>query len=141
MSQIVPVRLSPELLAAVDRRAALESSTRSAVIRSALEAHVGATPSAGLSASNRERIAEISQRFGIERLEAFGSFARGEAGANDVDLMYTLKPGVRLGWDIEVLTAQLEDVFGRPVDLVARKDLHPRIREGALAEAQVLYAA
>ena len=39
------------------------------------------------------------------------------------------------------LSQDLADLFGRPVDLVARKALHPLIREQALADAKTFYHA
>jgi hypothetical protein len=36
-----------------------------------------------------------------------------------------LAPGVRLGWEIDDLAEELEEVFGRPVDLVSRVAPHP----------------
>ena len=88
------------------------------------------------------RLAEICDRYGIASIEVFGSVARGEAGpGSDVDLLYELRPGARLGWDIEKLTDELSDVFGRPVDLVSRRALHARVRAGVLADAVSVYAA
>jgi predicted nucleotidyltransferase len=56
-------------------------------------------------------------------------------------LLYTLEPGTRLGWEIEDLSDELSALFGRPVDLVAKVALHPRLRDNVLAEAKLLYAA
>ncbi len=93
-------------------------------------------------AVERERLQEICERYGVVRLELFGSSARGEAGnASDVDLLYTLAPDRHLGWEIEDLEEELADVFGRAVDLVSRRSIHPRIREHVLNEALPLYAA
>jgi len=89
-----------------------------------------------------ERLREVCERYGVVRLEIFGSLARGTAGADsDVDLLYTLAPGARLGWDIEDLSEELAAVFGRPVDLVSPRALNSRIRDRVLAEAQPFYAA
>ena len=89
-----------------------------------------------------ERLREVCQRYGIVRLEIFGSSARGTAGpGSDIDLLYTLAPGVRLGWEIEDLTSELAAVLGRPVDLVSRQALNARIRDQILKEAQPFYAA
>ena len=89
-----------------------------------------------------DRIAEICGRYGIARLDVFGSVSRGEAApGSDVDVLYELAPGARLGWDIESLADELAAVLGRPVDLVSRKALHERLRASVLAEARVLYAA
>lgn len=89
-----------------------------------------------------EELGEICRRFGIAQLEVFGSAARGELDdLSDVDLLYVMRPGTRMGWEIEDLAAQLAEVFGRPVDLVARRALHTALRDRVLAEAFVLYAA
>jgi predicted nucleotidyltransferase len=89
-----------------------------------------------------ERIAEICQRYGVARLEVFGSVSRGEERPDsDVDVLYELAPDARLGWEIEDLTDELSEVLGRPVDLVSRRALHERLREAVLAEARLLYAA
>lgn len=88
------------------------------------------------------RLAAVCQRYGIGRLMVFGSLARGTAGpASDVDVLYELRPGRRLGWEIEDLADELAEVFGRPVDLVSRAGLHERLRAAVLAEAQPVYAA
>ena len=60
---------------------------------------------------------------------------------SDIDLLYTLAPDTRLGWEIEDLNNELAVLFGRPVDLVSRRALNPRIRDHVLAEAQSIYAA
>ena len=68
--------------------------------------------------------------------------ARGDATAeSDVDVLYDLEPGARLGWEIETLADELEALLGRPVDLVSRTALSERLREAVLAEARLLYAA
>jgi len=72
----------------------------------------------------------------------FGSFATGDADADsDIDLLYELAPDRQLGWEIEELSEELEVVLGRSVDLIARRSLHPQLRDTVLSEAQSLYAA
>ncbi len=94
-----------------------------------------------LSASHA-LVQDICRRYGVARLDVFGSFGRGtEAPDSDVDLLYTLAPGAHLGWAIEDLESELSAAFGRPVDLVSRDALNPRIRESVLNEARLLYAA
>lgn len=91
---------------------------------------------------DRERLQELCRRHGIARLEIFGSVAKGQAGEeSDIDILYTMQTGRRLGWDIDELTLALEEIFGREVDLVARKFLHPLLREEVLEVAEELYAA
>ncbi|WP_202616271.1 nucleotidyltransferase family protein [Actinomyces sp. 432] len=84
----------------------------------------------------------MCQRFGIATLDVFGSVARGQASSSsDIDLLYQLQPGRSLGWEIEDLSDELAALFGRPVDLVSRRSLHPLIREQVLNDAETLYAA
>lgn len=89
-----------------------------------------------------ERLREVCIRYGVARLEVFGSVSRGDAAPDsDVDVLYTLEPGARLGWDIEKLADELSELLDRRVDLVSRNALHERLREGVFAEALLLYAA
>jgi len=88
------------------------------------------------------RLAAVCEKYGIAELLVFGSVARGNARPDsDLDVLYTLRPGRRLGWDIEQLADDLAELFGRPVDLVSRRGLHPLLRQEVLAEARPLYAA
>jgi len=88
------------------------------------------------------RLADICDQYGIAELHVFGSAARGTAQpGSDVDILYQLQPGRRLGWEIEQLADELAELFGRPVDLVSRRALHARLRDIVLAEARPVYAA
>lgn len=88
-----------------------------------------------------ERIGEICQRYGVARLDVFGSASRGDdRPGSDIDLLYELAPGARLGWEIDELADELAGALGRPVDLVSRRALHRRLRDAILAEASLLYA-
>jgi hypothetical protein len=89
-----------------------------------------------------ERLAGICRRYGIAELLVFGSVARGQAqSSSDIDLLYRLASGARLGWEIEQLSDELAELFGRPVDLVSARALHPRLRDAVNGEARELYAA
>jgi predicted nucleotidyltransferase len=88
------------------------------------------------------RLAELCRKYGIAELAVFGSVARGDAGPDsDVDLLYVRVPGNDLGMAYFDLQEDLERLFGRRVDLVAKDGLHRVIRDQVLADAQVLYAA
>ena len=88
------------------------------------------------------RLAALCERYGVQRLSLFGSVARGTYDpSSDVDVMYEMRPGRRLGWEIEQMGDDLSALFGRPVDLVSRAGLHQRLRAVVLAEARPLYAA
>ena len=70
---------------------------------------------------------DIKTYFGVKRIGLFGSFARGDQKeASDIDILVEFeKPTFRNFMD---LSFYLEDLFGRKVDLVTVKGLHPRIR-------------
>jgi uncharacterized protein len=93
-------------------------------------------------AVDAEQLHDVCTRYGVSRLEVFGSVTRGEAApGSDIDILYELAPGVRLGWEIEKLAEELSELLGRPVDLVSRRSLHERLRDEVLSEARLLYAA
>lgn len=52
-----------------------------------------------------------------------------------------LKPGARLGFRLFDLEDELAALFGRPVDLIARRASNRYIRQQVLTDAQPLYAA
>ena len=88
------------------------------------------------------RLAAICNRYGIAEFKIFGSQARGTAQpGSDIDILYTLQPGHRLGWEIEQLADELAELFGGRVDLVSARALHPLLRPSVLAEARPVYAA
>lgn len=62
---------------------------------------------------------ELQQKFNVEQIAIFGSFARGDMTASsDVDILVGLsKP---LGWEIVDLSEYLQDLLGMKVDLVTR---------------------
>ena len=89
-----------------------------------------------------KRLREVCERYGVASLDVFGSVARNQDRQDsDLDLLYVLKPNARLGFRLFDLEDELAVLFGRPVDLVARKSVNQYIREQVLAEAQQLYAA
>jgi uncharacterized protein len=67
------------------------------------------------------RLAELCEEHGVARLEAFGSFVRGDAApGSDLDILVTFEPGAKGGLNIVALHQALEELFGRPVDLLTR---------------------
>jgi predicted nucleotidyltransferase len=92
--------------------------------------------------ADEARLAAVCDRYGIAELKVFGSRVRGTARPDsDIDFLYTLRPGRRLGWEIEQLADELAELFGRQVDLVSVRALHPLLGPSVLAEARPLYAA
>jgi len=88
------------------------------------------------------RLARLCERFGVAELAVFGSVARGEAASDsDIDFLYELAHGARLGFDLFDLEDGLAELFGRRVDLVSKGAVHPLMRERVMAEARVVYSA
>jgi uncharacterized protein len=98
-------------------------------------------------AEKREPLAEICRRYGVERLEVFGSAARGgdfDRDRSDADFLVTFKPSaVNDLAAFADLKDALERLLGRPVDLVERaaiEDSRNFIRRRAiLTEAETVY--
>ena len=92
---------------------------------------------------DHEALAALCRRWGIRELALFGSAVRPDFGpASDVDLLVEFDPEAVLGFRVFELERELSALFGgRPIDLVRRKYLHPRLRDRILAEARVEYAA
>ena len=83
----------------------------------------------------RAPIAAAARRRGARDVRVFGSVARGEERPDsDVDLLVTLEPGRTL-LDLARLELELEDLLGRPVDVVTAEGLREPVRAAALREA------
>lgn len=91
----------------------------------------------------RPKLEELCRKYGIAELSVFGSVARGDDRPDsDVDFLYVADPTVEASWsDRWELKQQLEELFGRKVDLVPKDYLHWVIRDRVIAEAKALYAA
>jgi len=90
----------------------------------------------------RPRLRDLCEKYGIAELYVFGSVARGEDGpGSDVDFLYVLKPGSRIGLEFYDFQHELEVLIGRKVDVVSKTGLHWVIRDRILREARVLHAA
>jgi predicted nucleotidyltransferase len=94
---------------------------------------------------DRERLAALCRRFGVVRLEVMGSFARGDAGPDsDLDILVTLAPGGAPGLEFISLKEELEELFGKRVDLLTRAAVESSpnkyFRHYALRDVQPLHA-
>jgi len=88
------------------------------------------------------------RRFGVVRLELFGSAADGESfdpERSDVDFIVRFRPGTDLGpWLAKYfdLRAELERLLGRPVELVMDSAMRdPLFLREANRTRQLIYAA
>jgi predicted nucleotidyltransferase len=102
----------------------------------------GAPVIGGKSAGLREEVlrrkglvAALARAHGARSVVLFGSAARGDEGAgSDLDFMVELEPGRSL-LDLIGLEADLAELFGRKVDVVAAASAKPRVRAGARRDA------
>lgn len=77
----------------------------------------------------------LLERFRVSAISLFGSVARGEpTEESDVDLLVEFSQPIGLLQFVE-LKRLLEDLLGRPVDLVTPKALKPQLRDRILKEA------
>lgn len=85
----------------------------------------------------REAVPDMRERFGVRKIGVFGSAARGMAGPeSDVDVLVEFEdPAFDRYMDLKFY---LEDLFGRPCDLVIEESLKEDLRGSVLNE--VLYA-
>jgi len=92
--------------------------------------------------SRRGAITNVCERYGVARLEVFGSVARGSSSAtSDIDLLYTMKPGAALGYEFERMNEEFAEILNSKVDLVSREFVHPVMKKEVYAEAHLLYEA
>jgi predicted nucleotidyltransferase len=98
-------------------------------------ATASATIRATIPADLAARIRALGARFGVRNIRVFGSVARGEAGPDsDIDLLVDYVPG-HGGFAFVEFCEQVEALFGRRVDVVTERSLHPRIRDRVLLQA------
>lgn len=94
----------------------------------------------------RQDLAQLCERFGVRRLELFGSAATGrfDPASSDLDFLVDFEPavpGVLADHYLGLLTA-LEDLFGATVDLVMIKAVkNPYFLQGIETSRTLLYAA
>lgn len=86
-----------------------------------------------LIAENRARI----KAFGVRQLGLFGSFVREEQNEeSDIDVLVVFEPGQKTFDNFIQLSFFLEEIFGRPVELVTRESLSPYIGPRILHEVR-----
>jgi len=86
----------------------------------------------------RAAILSLADHYGARNVRVFGSAARGDAGPeSDLDLLVDLEPGRTL-LDHVALWQDLEELLGRPVDVVVEGGISPYLRDRILAEAEPL---
>ena len=98
-------------------------------------------------ANKRDALAALCRRFGVTRLEVFGSAARGagfDPKRSDADFLVTFAPAARNDLTAFAdLKDALEELLGRPVDLVEREAVEASRnfirRRAILNEVETIY--
>ena len=86
----------------------------------------------------RDEIRDIAAGHGAYNIRIFGSVVRGEAGPDsDIDFLIDVGPTTS-SWFPAGLILDLQEILGRPVEVVTEKSLNPYIREHVLREAAPL---
>lgn len=93
---------------------------------------------------DRTALRDLCRRYRVARLEAFGSFATGEAREDsDLDLLVTFEPEAVVGLEFVALQQELEALLGRRVDLLTRRSVeqgpNKYFRRFALRHTDLLY--
>lgn len=81
----------------------------------------------------KKRVQPILERYGIKKAGIFGSAARQETDANDIDLLVKIDRKISL-LDFIGIQQELEDELNMKVDLVEYDSLKPALKEGVLKE-------
>lgn len=83
----------------------------------------------------REEIRRIAAKHGARNVRVFGSVVRDEAGPeSDVDFLIEVG-STTSSWFPGGLIVELEDLLGRPVEVVTERALNSDLRERVLREA------
>lgn len=91
---------------------------------------------------DRERLAELCERYHIRKLALFGSVLREDFGPDsDIDVLVEFKPGHAPGLAFFRLQDELSKLIGRRVDLHTPAFLSRYFRDKVLREARVIYVA
>lgn len=90
-----------------------------------------------------DKIAAFCRENHIRSLALFGSVLRDDFRPDsDVDVLVEFEPDVEIGFlALGRIGRQLSDIMQRPVDLVLRDGLKPRLRESVVTVAETVYAA
>jgi len=84
---------------------------------------------------NKDEIMQIASAHGVRQIRLFGSVVRGEeTPESDLDFLVAFEPGRNL-LDQVGLMQDLEDLFGRSVDVVTEAGLHWYIKDQIRKEA------
>ncbi len=94
-----------------------------------------------------QRVKEICRNYSIKELSLFGSVLSGDFNLeSDIDLLIEFNPESSISlFDLIDLKKELEEVFGREVDIVSKNAIkrsrNPLRKKGILENYRVIYAS
>ncbi|MFH1717779.1 MAG: nucleotidyltransferase family protein [Planctomycetota bacterium] len=84
----------------------------------------------------KDQVVALAARHGASNVRVFGSVANGTANQDsDIDFLVDLEQGRSL-FDLGGLLMDLQELFGRKVDVVTENGLHWYIKDRVLREAR-----
>jgi predicted nucleotidyltransferase len=85
--------------------------------------------------AKRDAILALARKYGIRQVRLFGSVVRGEDRPDsDLDVLVDFEPKRTL-LDLIGFEQDLEELFGRKVEVISARGLNPRIEAQVLREA------
>lgn len=88
---------------------------------------------------NKKELGEYCRKHQIKLFALFGSFARGEAKKNsDIDIVIDFIETKSL-MKIGRIQYDLEEMLGRSVDLISRRNIKPSLKNNILGDLRILY--
>lgn len=98
---------------------------------------------AGQIQLNETMLADFAKRHKVSELAIFGSLLRDDfTSKSDVDILVTFLAGAEVSlFDLVDMGDELSALIDRPVDLVPKLGIKPRIRQSVLESSRIIYAA
>jgi uncharacterized protein len=92
---------------------------------------------------NETTLADFAKRHKVSELAVFGSSLRDDfTSKSDVDILVTFLAGADVSlFDLVDMGDELSALIGRPVDLVPKLGIKPRILQSVLESSRIIYAA
>jgi len=85
----------------------------------------------------REHKPDLKEKYNVKKIGIFGSYVHGDqAGSSDIDLLVEFSEPI--GWEIVDLKEELETLLDRPIDIVTKNALKPRLKTQIMED--VVYA-
>ncbi len=85
------------------------------------------TPHSRALLEHRDEVLEAAKRCDLTNVRVFGSIARGDANEDsDIDLLVSVVPDSRLGFEMYGLPVLVERLTGRKVDMLFDDQLRPK---------------